>query len=256
MLNRKILIIILLILINTLLEANSFATEKELITALKGGVKTTKEFLKKVPTYQLYEEDKSILHYAVALRKYNVIEFLISKDMELYRRGGLYYQTALQDAIFYQYFRIAVLLINSGTPLDLKNIDGDTALHIAARNGYVDIIKALLNAGASKNMYNNNSNTPFDLLPDFTMENHKELKALLKPDKSLKLNKESKKRSTIIVSHEMDRGQANFVLDQMYFDEQVGTSIADVTQSKGNYLEIISNTAMENSNVGIQVYSK
>lgn len=253
---KKKTLIILFVFLTTILEANSLATEKNLIVALQGGVKTTKEFLKQVPTYQLYEEDKSILHYAVALKKYDVIDFLISKDMELYRRGGLFYQTALQDAIFYQYFRIALLLINSGSPLDIKNIDGDTALHIAARNGYVDIIKALLNAGASKNIYNNNSNTPFDLLPSFMMENNKELKALLKPDKSLELDEASKKTTTIRISHEMDRGQATFPLDQMYFDEQVGTTIADVIQSKGDYLEIIRDTAMENSNVGIQIQAQ
>jgi len=254
MINKKTLIILVLLFI-TMLKADTFATEKNLISALKGGVKTTKEFLKKVPTYQLYEEDKSILHYAVNLRKYDVIDFLISQDVELYRRGGLYYQTALQDAIFNQYFRIAILLINSGSPLDIKNIDGDTALHIAARNGYGDIIKALLNAGASKNIYNNHGDTPFDLLPKFMMDNNKELKALLKPDKRLKLNKEQTKKTTIAVSHEMDRGQADFVLDKMYFDEQVGTTINDVTQSKGSYLEIINDTSMENSNVGTQIYT-
>lgn len=254
---KKQTLMVLLILLITTLEANSVATEKELILALKGGVSSTKEFLKKVPTYQLYEEDKSILHYAVELRNYDVIDFLISKDIELSRRGGLYYQTALQDAIFYQYFRIAYLLINSGSPLDIQNIDGDTALHIAARNGYFDMVKALLNAGASKNVYNNNSNTPFDLIPEFTMGNNKEIKKLLKPDKNLKVDKKLKHKSTITtLSPEMNRGQASFVLDQMYFDEQVGNSIDNGTQSKGSYLQIINETTMQNSNVGTQIKIK
>jgi hypothetical protein len=252
---KKRIFIILILLFSNILTANSNATEKELISALQGGVKSTKEFLKKVPAYQLYEEDKSILHYAVALRNYDVIEFLISKNMELYRRGGIYYQTALQDAIFYQYFRIAILLINSGSPLDIKNIDGDTALHIAARNGYLDIVKVLIAKGASKNIYNNNNNTPYDTLPKFIIDNNKEAKAFLKPDRTLKIEEESKRQGTITTSYEIDRGQATFTLDQMYFDDQVGASIDNVIQRKNTQMHIIKDTEMKNSDIGINVYT-
>ena len=252
---KKKIYIILILLFNNLLIGNSIVTEKELISALQGGVKSTKEFLKKVPTYQLYEEDKTILHYAVELRNYDVIEFLIDKNMELFRRGGIFYQTALQDAIFYQYFRIAILLINSGTPLDIKNIDGDTALHIAVRNGYLDIVKILIENGASKNIYNNNDNTPYDILPKFIIDNNKEVKALLKPDRSLKIEEESKRQGMITTSSEINRGQATFTLDQMCFDDQIGASIDNVIQGENTQIHIIRDTEVQNSNIGISVYT-
>lgn len=253
---KKRIFIVLILLFSNILAANSNATEKELISALQGGVKSTKKFLKKVPVYQLYEEDKSILHYAVALKKYDVIEFLISKDMELYRRGGLYYQTALQDAIFYQYFRIAILLINSGSPLDIKNIDGDTALHIAARNGYLDIVNILIEAGASKNIHNDSGNTPYDTLPSFIMDDTKKSKDFLKPDRTLTIEEKSKTQGTITtLSHDINRGQATFTLDKMYFDDQVGISIDNVLEHQSNQVEIIRDTEMENADVGIKIYT-
>ena len=248
---KKRIYITCILLFTISVNANSNISENKVISALQGGVKSTKEFLKKVPTYQLYEEDKTILHYAVELRKYDVIEFLISKDIELFRRGGIYYQTALQDAIYYQYFRIAKLLINSGTPLDIKNIDGDTALHIAARNGYLDIIKLLISNGASKNIYNEKENTPYDTLSKFMKDNHKKVSSILKPDRNLKLINKSKFPRSV----EINRGQATFTLDEMYFDDQVGASIDSVIYNKGNQLDIIRDTKMNNSNIGIKVYS-
>ena len=107
-------------------------TDKEVIIAINKGVNSTQEFLKKIPTYQLYKDENTILHYAVKLKKYDVVEYLVNK-VDLSNKGGLYYQTALQDAIFYGNLRIAELLITSGTNLDIKNIDGETALHIAAK---------------------------------------------------------------------------------------------------------------------------
>ncbi len=248
MISKKILIVLLLV--SNILNANINVTEKDVITAIQGGVKTTKEFLKKVPTYQLYKDDKTILHYAVEFKKYDVVEYLISKDIELYRKGGLYYQTALQDAIFYQYFRIARLLINAGTPLDIQNIDGDTALHIATKNGYFDIVKLLLEKGASKNIYNNNNKTPYDLVPKFTRGDAKKIKEMLKPDKFLNIKN---KKSRITTSDEIDSTQATFVLDNVYFDDQVGISVDDVTQNE--IKEIIEDTNLKNSNIGIKVYT-
>ena len=149
-------------------------TEKDVTTAISKGVESTKKFLKKVPTYQLYKNENTILHYAVKLKKYDVVEYLVNK-VDLSNKGGLYYQTALQDAIFYGNLRIAELLITSGTNLDIKNIDGETALHIAAKYGHADIVKMLIDAGASTDVRDEEGNTPKDLLPELMWENRKEL---------------------------------------------------------------------------------
>ena len=57
-------------------------------------------------------------------------------------------------------------LIGAGAALDIKrgNFEGETALHIAVVKGYVDTVKALINAGANLNIQDNNGSTPSVLL--------------------------------------------------------------------------------------------
>ncbi len=52
------------------------------------------------------------------------------------------------------------LLINAGAPVDLKNSDGQTALHKAAQLNLVESITILLVAGASVDAQDNNGRTP------------------------------------------------------------------------------------------------
>lgn len=61
------------------------------------------------------------------------------------------------------------LLIESGVDLDATNINGDTALHIAANNNNhnQEIIKILTDAGADWNIKNNNGKYFFDRLLDW-----------------------------------------------------------------------------------------
>lgn len=180
MFKKKLFMLCFVCIFNTTIEATEI-TEKELLTVLNLGVKETQNFLKKVAITELYNEDKTILHYAVELQKYDIVELLISENVELYRQGGVYYETALQDAIFYQYFRIARLLINSGTPLDIQNIDGDTALHIASKNGYIAILEELINSGASKTVTNAEGLTAYDVVQKFGFSDYERMREMLKP---------------------------------------------------------------------------
>jgi len=120
------------------------------------------------------------------------------------------------------------------------------------------MVQLLLAHGASKNIYNENDQTPYDTVSNFMMDNSKKIKAILKPDKKLELKKEHsiiKQHSTIKRSSEMNRGQATFTLDQMYFDDQVGVSIDTPIQSKGFQRTIIKNTDMKNTNIGLKINS-
>ena len=45
---------------------------------------------------------------------------------------------------------IANLLLQAGATVDAVTNDGRTALHSAARNGKIQVVEALLNAGADK----------------------------------------------------------------------------------------------------------
>ena len=261
---KRLLLIVSLLLFNFNLNADTQVTEKDVILAIKGGVESTKKFLEKVPTYQLYEYDKTIMHYAVELENYDVVEFLLSNDIELSRKGGIYYQTALQDAIFYQYFRIARILINNNADLDIKNIDGDTALHIAARNGYLDIANLLISNGASKNIYNANGETPYDLVPKLMMDSSKQLKAILKIDKRdrVHVHKAEETNGATFTLDSMKFNQATFILDKVNFDNQYVQSKND--NEEDNDLSLSSSksiginddtTTLQDSSVGSLIKS-
>jgi len=183
MIVRKTFFYPLIVFVYLGLSTNVYAqvTEQDVLRAVNKGVKATKKFLATTPTYQLYEKNKTILHYAVELNKYDVVEFLTRNRVNLARKGGMFFQTPLEDAIYYRHFRIAKLLINRGSPLDSKNINGETALHIAAKNGYMDIVKALLAKGASTNIPDEDGNLPYELVPKLMFENDKELLSILKP---------------------------------------------------------------------------
>ena len=55
------------------------------------------------------------------------------------------------------------MLLDSNFPTDLKNADGDTALHIAAQRNNKEAIELLLEAGAEIDELNNHSITPLYL---------------------------------------------------------------------------------------------
>ena len=252
MLRRKKICLFLLyiLLLNFNLKADGINMENKVLVALNKGIKATEVFLEKVPIYYIYEYDKTILHYAVELNKYKMVDFLVSKNIELNRQGGIYYETALQDAIFYEYFRIAILLVNSGTDLDIQNVDGDTALHIAARYGYSDMITLLIKNGASKNILNLKGNTAYNLLSNFSSADTKSLKNLLKPDEIVEDKNRKRIGTTVFPLDTLDYGQARFTLDQMNFDTgQIGNSRS--TQNKSIQIIIVDeDTETANSKIG------
>jgi ankyrin repeat protein len=258
MLKKSLFIMTILLFNSNILNAETDTLEKELVKSLNQGIKSTEKFLEKIPTYQLYEYDKTILHYAVELGKYDIVEFLVSKNIELARKGGIYYQTALQDAIFYQYFRIARLLINSGSPLDIKNIDGETALHIAARNGYIDMVNLLISNGASKNIYNSNNDTPYDLVPNFMMDSSKKLRSILKPNKITKENKIGNSQNINGANFTLDNmkfDKATFTLDEMNFETPIENDDS-LSPKRSIQINIVDkDTNIQNSNIGSVIKS-
>jgi hypothetical protein len=232
------LIILICLGYNTNIHAQ--VTEQDVLGAVNKGVVATKEFLATTPTYQLYEKNKTILHYAVELDKYDVVEFLTRHRINLSRKGGMFFQTPLQDAIYYRHFRIAKLLINRGSPLDSKNVNGETALHIAAKNGYSDIVKALLAKGASINIVDEDGNLPYELIPALMFENDKELLSILKPESNDNDNSDFSTSQIISIDVPMIHKTRTITMDgkNKTIDDQI---IDDKSHLKNNNLGITIN---------------
>jgi hypothetical protein len=57
-------------------------------------------------------------------------------------------------------------LIELGANINLQDINGDTALIIAVRNGSLDIVYDLIDAGADPNLKNNDGKTALDIAAD------------------------------------------------------------------------------------------
>lgn len=178
MLKRIILIIAMLLIGISITEAQSKITKQEIINAIKQGANSTKKLLEKVPI-DYYQDDNTLLHYAVQFRKRDVVELLVNRKILISRKGGIFYGTALQDAIYYGHLGIASYLLEKGSLVNIKNIDGDTALHIAARNGYLGIVEQLIAYGASKNMPNANGHTAYNLIPDLSWDSRRKLQEVL-----------------------------------------------------------------------------
>ena len=192
MLKRVLYIFLIGFIVNTTLFASANISEKEIVRAIKGGVATTKKLLKKIPIDYISPNDDTLLHYAVRFRKPEVVEYLVNQKIPLSRKGGLFYGTALEEAIYYGHLGIASYLIDKGTYLNIRNKYGETALHIAAKRGYLDIVEQLLASGASKSIADNEGRTPYDLIPDLSWDSKKELRRLLRVDRSSKNEVKSK----------------------------------------------------------------
>lgn len=215
----------------TLLEAKTKISKEEIITAIKSGRDSTKNLLKYVPIDYYSNTDGTLLHYAVKYRKRDVVELLVNRKILLSRQGGRFYGTPLQDAIYYGHLGIASYLIDKGTLLNIKDINGDTALHIAARNGYLDIVNKLIAHGASKNSVNKAGETPYDLIPNLSWDSKKQLEQslLIQDSEQPRFNGEEGDRLLPLPNHRIN------------------------TKHNNNINIIDKKTTIENTNMGVEI---
>jgi len=207
---KRISYIFLLIAIGVVwLNAKNNISDKQIVSAIKKGLPSTKKLLKKVPIDYINSNDDTLLHYAVRFRKRRVVEYLVNQKILISRKGGLFYGTALQEAIYYGYLGIASYLIEKGSLLNIQNKYGETALHIAAKNGYLDIVEQLIAQGASKSIVDSEGNTPYDLIPDLSWDSRKKLKELLRVEKSKTSKSKSFDRIYINIGHNRIESRKN-----------------------------------------------
>jgi len=182
---KKILYTLLLIAVGVVgLNAKTKISDRQIVSAIKKGLPSTKKLLKKLPIDYINSNDDTLLHYAVRFRKRKVVEYLVNQKILISRKGGPFYGTALQEAIYYGHLGIASYLIEKGSLLNIQNKYGETALHIATKKGYLDIVEELIANGASKSIVDSDGHTPYDLIPDLSWDSRKKLKEILRVGKT------------------------------------------------------------------------
>ncbi|VDD86933.1 unnamed protein product [Enterobius vermicularis] len=97
------------------------------------------------------KDNYTALHVAVQAAKSAVVETLLGFGADVHIRGGSIGETALHIAAALTAEKAVdcvMMLLKSGAQPDVPRNDGETALHIAARNPDPNMIRVLLNDGA------------------------------------------------------------------------------------------------------------
>jgi uncharacterized lipoprotein YehR (DUF1307 family) len=100
---------------------------------------------------------------AAALGNAEAAKLLIEAGSELNYKN-VDGSTALVTSVVFGTTDVARLLIDSGADLNITNNLGSTALHTGAFFGRTEIVKALLEKGANKTIKNNAGQTPYDMV--------------------------------------------------------------------------------------------
>ena len=102
---------------------------------------------------------RTLIHVAVDLGRYKIVEYLISKgaNMNIVDYDGY---SPLQLAYFRGKINMFKLLANSGANVDARNYEGMTVLDIACEKGDMDIAEFVVSKGASLNERNNRGLMP------------------------------------------------------------------------------------------------
>ena len=92
-----------------------------------------------------------------------VMRVLAEHGIDIYNSDRNFNNALHLSAKFADRFSILELLVKSRFNLDMQNLDGDTATHIAAQKGNLRHLQCLVFAGADQEMLNNHSLSPLYL---------------------------------------------------------------------------------------------
>lgn len=110
------------------------------------------------------QEGRSVIHAAIRMNQIQVVKWLISRKVNKMAKGK-FTETALHAACELNHHQCAELLLQDGILVDaLRGAEiRETALHIAAANGYLESVQVLLKYSAGVNAKNARSETPLHL---------------------------------------------------------------------------------------------
>lgn len=112
---------------------------------------------------------ETVLHVAVTFGKFRgetpqIVKYLVQNGVVAIDELDVQGNSALHAACKTDMpLDLIALLVDNGAEVTLKNKNGNTPLHFAARIGYADIIEFLLEKGADINARNNKGNTPVQI---------------------------------------------------------------------------------------------
>jgi ankyrin repeat protein len=137
----------------------------------KGYKELAKNLLEKSPNL-LYQQDlngNTPLHLAIISRYFDLSMFLSDKYQDTGKLAvkDTYGYTVLHLAAAEGAYKLALALLKRNPDIiDLQNIDGDTALHMAVLEDRLKLVELLLNNGADYNIKNYDGTTALDLAKD------------------------------------------------------------------------------------------
>ncbi|PIC53240.1 hypothetical protein B9Z55_003026 [Caenorhabditis nigoni] len=111
-------------------------------------------------------DNYTALHVAVQSGKASVVETLLGNGADIHVKGGELGQTALHIAASLngpESRDCAMMLLKSGGQPDVAQVDGETCLHIAARNGNKEIMRLLLDENAHSQICSKIGETPLQV---------------------------------------------------------------------------------------------
>jgi ankyrin repeat protein len=105
------------------------------------------------------EKKKSLLHYAVTGSAMDVIQYLLSLDINV-NMADQHGETPIFDCARKGKIQIAKLLISKFANINVENRVGELPIHLAAFKGNLDMIKLLIQSGAYLNKATNEDKYP------------------------------------------------------------------------------------------------
>ena len=148
-----------------------------------GDIETIRLLLKHYPdcvdTYNTNYFGETPLFNATESKNYEISKLLLENGANVDAANFEDGTTSLMNSSYNNDTRTTKLLLEYNANPDLGNKYGDTGLHMACRQGYLEIVKLLLEHNANLNIENRfaGANTPLKLAE---REGHEEIVALLK----------------------------------------------------------------------------
>lgn len=171
---RRILLLLLSLSLSAVLHADPLN-----VAVRSLDIEMFKEVLKSQPFANATDSaGMTALHHACALGAVEMTEALIKlgadpKICSNDGRNALHHAVNIAALCFHPQpqeaglticpLTIPLLLASAGLDINAVDAAGETALHIAARNGLVGVVATLLQAGANPNCLNKNGETPLHL---------------------------------------------------------------------------------------------